>query len=226
VTPLAAVATGLVFALANAVHCAGMCGAFAMRAAASPRPCPGFLLYGAGKTFTYLFFGALAGALGARVLAEGTPAQVALGMAAGALLFVAGVRRLLPGAARAAGGGALAAFLQPALAAAGRTDAAWGRFVLGAVTAALPCGVVYLAALQAAAAGTAEGGLLLMAGFGAGTLPSLGVAAALGHRVLSRLPRPALRFAGGSLLVALGILAVVRAAGPLFRDGTPGSCCH
>jgi len=152
--------------------------------------------------------------------------QVALGLVAGVLLVAGGVRRMWPSAARPAGGGALASFLHPMLEAADRSDSPGGRFALGAVTAALPCGVVYFAALQAVAAGTAAAGLLLMAGFGAGTLPVLAAAAVVGRGVLGRLPRPALRIAGGSLMLLLGVLAIVRAAIPLAGDGTAASCCH
>jgi sulfite exporter TauE/SafE len=226
VTPLAALVTGLLFALVNAAHCAGMCGAFAMRAAASPGGFSGFLLYGAGKAFTYGFLGALAGWFGTSVLTAGTEAQVILGSSVGAVLIVAAVARMVRPGARSALGVHLAGFLSPLIGLAGRVDSFGGRFALGALTGALPCGVVYFAALQAAATESRVSAFVLMAGFAAGTMPALAAVAWLGRGVLLRVPPRAVRLASGILMLALGVAAVVRALMPLFGDGTSASCCH
>lgn len=225
-TPLAALVTGFTFALVNAAHCAGMCGAFAMRATASPGGWAGLLVYGAGKAFTYAFFGALAAWCGASVLGAGTETQIVLGIAVGIVLVAAGLARMAARAPRPAAGAGLTAFLQPMLGIAARSDSFGGRFTLGALTAALPCGVLYLAALQAAAAGNAASALVLMTGFAAGTMPALAVVAWLGRGVLDRIPRHRLRLASGALMAILGLVAIARAAIPLFGDGTAASCCH
>jgi sulfite exporter TauE/SafE len=224
-TLLAAGVTGLVFALANTAHCVGMCGAFALRAGHPPGRIGGVIAYGLGKAFTYGFLGAVAAWLGRDVLSAGASAQMTLAFAVAAVLIGAAIVRLLP-ARPPAGGGALAAFLAPLLRSAGTTDSWGGRWVLGALTAALPCGVVYLAALQAAASGSAIAALVLMAGFALGTMPGLGAVALLGRGVLSRVPPARMRIASGCVMLLVGLVALGRTLLPLLAEGSPRSCCH
>lgn len=224
-TPLTALVTGLTFALVNAAHCAGMCGVFAMRATASSG-WAGLFVYGTGKAFTYAFLGTLAAGFGAGVLGAGTEAQIILGLGVGAVLVAAGIVRMRPRAFAPGWGAGVTTFLQPMLATLGRSDSWGGRFTLGALTAALPCGVVYLGALQAAATGNAVSALVLMAGLALGTLPALGVVAFFGRGVLAKVPPHRLRLASGVLMILLGLVAVARAAMPLLHDGSAGSCCH
>jgi hypothetical protein len=226
VNPLSALFTGLAFAAVNAAHCAGMCGVFAMKAGAPPGGVPGLLVYGLGKTCTYVFFGALAGWLGAEVLGSSGTAQAVLGFGAAGLMAAAGIAKLCRPAAGSTAGTTAVPFLAPLVVAAGRPDSPGGRFTLGALTGALPCGVVYFAALQAAAAGSRLASVALMAGFAVGTMPVLGVVALLGRGILARVPARAARVASGVLLLLLGIVAGIRAAVPLLGEDGPASCCH
>lgn len=223
---LPALATGLVFALANAAHCAGMCGGFALRAASPPRRWAGFLSYGVGKTFTYGFLGALAGSFGAGILQAGSGAQVLIGIAVGCTLLASGIMRMRAPRVRSVGGAAVTGFFQPLLARAGQSDSFGGRFTLGALTAALPCGVVYFAVLQAAATGSRVSAFVLMAAFGLGTLPALGIVALLGGGISRRLSPRAVRFASAGLMTVLGLIALFRAVMPLIAGDSAGSCCH
>ncbi|HYC78301.1 MAG TPA: sulfite exporter TauE/SafE family protein, partial [Planctomycetota bacterium] len=187
-TPLAApFLAGVALGLASAAHCVGMCGAFAARAAAAPRRVAGFGAYAAGKTFSYLVIGAAAGAAGGRVLRDAGAVQAWVAAAAAATLVAVGVARLLPASTfRLLPERAARAIAAPVRGLA-RASLPGGRFTLGALNGLLPCGVVYLAALQAAALGTPLRAVALMAGFGVGTIPALvgaGVAAdALRRRV-------------------------------------------
>jgi len=225
---MAAAVGGLLFALVNALHCAGMCGAFAVRAAAGRRPGAGVSAYLAGKTFTYVFLGALAGAAGGTLLSAAGPLQRLAGLLVGALFVVAGVRLI---AGRVAGGAtgrfarAASALLGPLLAdlrvaeadgsgnAPGVAPAAARRFTLGALTGLLPCGVTGLALLQAAALGSPLSGAVFMAAFGLGTAPALAAVALLGRGLLARAGAGTrrLRYAAGGLLLAAGLLALLRA---------------
>ncbi len=249
---LAAAVGGLLFALVNALHCAGMCGAFAVRAAAGHRAGASLSAYLFGKTFTYVFLGALAGAAGGRLLSAAGPLQRVAGLIVGALFVVAGVRlivgRMAGGAtgrfARAAG-----ALLAPLLAdlrvggdevsargegASTTAESAGGavssaaqvaarRFTLGALTGLLPCGVTGLALLQAAALASPASGALFMAAFGVGTAPALAATALLGRGLLARAGAGTrrLRYAAGGLLLAAGLLALLR-AGAGWSDTTAG----
>jgi len=155
-------------------HCLGMCGGFA--AAASEDPW-GAVAYHLGRLCTYAFLGAIAAAIGASLPGPGWVA----GVVATALLvwFSARLAGLvpekhlpwLPGLTRAS-----AKLL-------GRRDVA-GRWALGALTAFLPCGLVYAAlALPMATADPFQGALTMVV-FGLGTVPLLGGVAA-GFRKLA-----------------------------------------
>jgi sulfite exporter TauE/SafE len=74
---------------------------------------------------------------------------------------------------------------------------------LGVVWGWLPCGLTWTALIGAATTGDAGSGALLMAAFGLGTLPALGLGAWL---MAGRLPTgPQWRRAAGALLVAAGL---------------------
>ncbi len=223
-TVAAALVTGFLFALVNAAHCAGMCGAFALRTTASPPAFARFSLYGAGKLFTYMFLGSLAGFLGASVLKFGGRAQVVLGVAVGAWLALAGIRLLRNRAGATAGGAALGQFLQPILGGIREGELPGGTFALGALTSLLPCGVVYAAALQAAATGNVLSAVALMFGFGAGTLPALAGVAWVGRGFSRRIPAAAFRLFAGSIILLMAAVTITRAVMPLFTK--TGSCCH
>lgn len=212
---------GIAFGLAQAVHCAGMCGVFALRAAGGGSPGLRIPLYLAGKGFTYLFIGALAGWLGSRLEAT-REMQAILGVGAAGVVIATGATALI----RPRSMSALAAAM-------GRTIAPFvprvtglGPFALGAATGFLPCGVVWLAALQGAATGHVRGGLAFMAGFALGTGPILAIVGLAGRNVLERLGPRRLRVAGAALVIVTGLIMAWRSAAPLVA--TPGTtpCCH
>jgi hypothetical protein len=94
------VGEALLLALANAAHCAGMCGVFAGHAARGGGR--GLSAYLAGKTATYVTLGVLAGAAGAQALALSRAAQPWLALLAGTALL-SGLCALQPSRAGAAG---------------------------------------------------------------------------------------------------------------------------
>jgi len=226
-----AVVPGFAIGIASSAHCAGMCGAFALRAGTGGRRAPlSMLLYLSGKTFTYVFLGALAGLAGAQIVDRFTGVQGWLGLAVGAVLLLAGVRLLRrPGPIKSTGIGAwISRVLEPAFRFAHGAEATGGPFAVGAVTGMLPCGIVYVAAIQGAAVGTPLGGALLMAAFGAGTVPILAAIGLLGHGAVARFGASRLRVTGGILLLAAGSTGVFRALMQLLADPAAGGavCCH
>lgn len=217
--PLEPLAGAFVFGIANAAHCAGMCGVFALRAGGLRR----FAAYAAGKTFVYTAFGAVAGAVGAEAVRALGAVQGWLGIATAVFLLAAGVRLLVP--PRGAGDGAWAALLAPFAGAVERARETGSSFLFGAATGLLPCGVTYLAAAQAGTTASAAGGALAMAAFGLGTVPVLLVTAVAGRGAFLRLGPARVRRAGGVVLILTGLVAGVRAALPLVSgDGAPH--CH
>lgn len=213
-------AGAFLFGVANAAHCAGMCGLFAVQAGGVGR----FALYALGKTFTYAALGTVAGSLGAGALRALGGAQAWLGLAAGVLVVVAGVRFLRPPGARP--GGALSALVAPFAAGAARARSVGGPFLFGAATGLLPCGVVWLAAAQGAATASPAGGAAAMAAFGAGTIPVLAAVALFGRGALLRVGPSRVRTAGAVLVILCGIVTSVRASIPLLAEtgGVPASC--
>ena len=107
-------------------------------------------------------------------------------------------------------------------------ERAGGPFALGAATGLLPCGIVYVAAIQGAGIGTPLGGALLMAAFGAGTIPVLAAIGLLGHGAVARFGAHRLRITGGVILLAAGSTGVFRALMLLLADPAAGgaACCH
>jgi hypothetical protein len=223
--------SALLVGLFGAPHCAGMCGGIAGSLSLGLAPegrarvlaqLPFQLAYNSGRIASYTLAGAAAGALGTLAALAAGPQwlPVALRLLAGALvagmgLYVAG---WWPGLARVESLGLpvwrrlepLGRRLFPV-----RTlPRAAG---LGLVWGWLPCGMVYLVLLQALTTGSAGEGALLMAAFGAGTLPALmgmGLAAGLLGPLGSRW---AWRRAAGALLVVMGgaqLYLALSGAGP------------
>lgn len=217
--------TGFVFGLANAAHCAGMCGVFAFHAgtgSASPLRMP---LYFLGKTSTYVFLGTLAGLAGSRLVLGAGGIQAVLGVFVGAVLLLAGWRLLRPAKGPGKIATAWARLVEPLFRGARHAHETGGPFALGAVTGALPCGVSYLAALQAAAVGSAAGGAMLMAAFGAGTIPVLLLVAVAGRGALMRFGPARLRTIGAVVVLATGLVAIARSAPTLFAEPGAPACC-
>ena len=218
---------GFLLGVANAAHCAAMCGVFALRASAR-RPLSGTALYLGGKTFTYVFLGAVAGSVGGRMLGSFAGARTALGVLVGAVLLLAAWRVWRPPAISATSKGPrarLAALLMPLYRAAHGVEKRGGPLALGAATGFLPCGVTYVATLQAGALGTPLDGALSMAAFGAGTAPVLAATGLFGRGIMARLGPLCVRHAGAALLLIAGCVAVGRALLPLANGGAP-ACCH
>lgn len=228
---LEAALPGFLIGLANAAHCAGMCGVFAAQATSActrGAACRNSALYLLGKTGTYAFLGALAGFLGARVLDVTGDAGVWLGLAAGGLLIVAGFGALLGTGRETAIGRAIGAVAGPVVRALRSVHRGGGPLALGAISGLLPCGVVYLAAAQGAAQGTPLGGAVLMTAFGLGTVPVLLVVGLAGRELIARLGARRVQIAGALLILLTGSATVVRALLPwLLSDGSGGPpCCH
>ncbi|MCB9898282.1 MAG: sulfite exporter TauE/SafE family protein [Planctomycetes bacterium] len=206
-------AIGALFGLVHAAHCAGMCGVFALGAARGTRPLAGLLLYLLGKTFTYVFLGAVAARLGGALGGLSSDVPRVLAWAVGGVLVFAGLRRVVSPLGRPTTvGAALARHLGPLVRAGAEVPGALRPFALGAATGAIPCGVVYLALLSAVALPDAGAGAAYMAAFGAGTAPVLIATGLLGRGALQRFgSRPGLLRLAGMAVLAAGLLTIARA---------------
>lgn len=206
-------------------HCVGMCGpvvaAFSFNRAEGGGIRP-HLLYHLGRVTTYSMVGGVAGFTGSflDVAAVIAPYQRAVLTATGILIALAGLvlGGWLPGGGAARVGGA--GLIPRACRLLAGEGTAGAHFPLGLVLGFLPCGLVYAALLAAAREGMEAGdhgggffrGFLVMALFGAGTVPALLVvgkaAGALSVRTRTGLSRlsAALVALAGAILAVRGIL--------------------
>lgn len=185
--------TALLAGLLGGVHCVGMCGgivaAFSFRADGSTPPFRLHLAYNLGRVSSYVFFGALAGMLGASLkLAGFLPVQTLLFVLAQLVmillgLYLAGFSRWVLVFERA--GGVLWRAVKPLFQKLLPVRSTPQALLAGMVWGWLPCGLVYSVLVSALAAGSAASGAALMLAFGLGTLPNL-----LGMGVFTRQIQP------------------------------------
>lgn len=213
---LATAALGIGFA--GSLHCVGMCGPFAALVGGSGGP-RGVVVYSAGRLLTYAALGTIAGALGSALLKLRMVGVVAAGLLVVAVaLQLAGVLPEPKAAARLAA---------PIVRAVRQRRSA--RFLLGASTALLPCGLVYAAMGVAVGAGSPLAGAAVMIAFGVGTTPAL-VLTGTGFRAVARMG-PRIR-RGVALGVAIaGLWAVAHRAHttdsiPAASDADVPACCR
>ncbi len=223
---LALVGSAAGLSLANSLHCAGMCGAFALTARARPE-------WHAGRTTTYAALGAFAGALGGAAVGSAVPwLRLAAAVLASLVLLWFSLRLAGWSPAPPASAGRMLQPLARILRSLARPDArglsaVGGRFALGAAGSLVPCGVVYAGLALAALAGSPGGGALVMLGFALGTAPSL-LIVGTGGTALRRWGRNVrLRRAAALLALALGLTSIwARApiAQALSGDPAPPTC--
>ncbi|HED64640.1 MAG TPA: sulfite exporter TauE/SafE family protein [Planctomycetes bacterium] len=232
--------------LAGSVHCAGMCGGFAL-AVASRGPSSGqgrrlarTLLFASGKASTYVILGLLLRAgLDVAMGPEHRPwsfsaARRVAAVLAGTVLILQGLfwTGLLrfPAAGTASGFPRLLAAIRIPLARAGSAarslGGSAGAFATGLVTGFLPCGLslaAFTLGTQTDPA-TAAVGLFL---FGLATTPSL-AAVALGAGLLAPDRRVGVQRALGVAVVLFGLLTMMRGnmGHPMGHGGMDGDTVH
>lgn len=217
--------------LGGSSHCVGMCGAFVLAVGAGAKSWRANLgrqlAFAAGRIFTYACAGAFAG-YGGAALAGRTPAtwrvQAWLSIAAGMILAWQGLKaagwlRLKwkrRGATICPTSSALRVFL-------GQGDAR-SLFLAGTINGFVPCGLVYAYVALAASTNDLGAGLVLMAAFGAGTMPLL-VAIGVGGALLTLGARKRLTAIAACCAIAAGAVAIGRGAVALAQPaGAPPTC--
>jgi uncharacterized protein len=211
--------TGLIFGAIGSAHCVGMCGPLVLTVGRTlKRPSPRAqlqhsLAYHGGRVLTYALLGVAAGTVGQTLSFWGFGR--ALAIAAGLLLLLAAIGAAVP--QRLRGWDARpAALATRACATAGR----WSRMhpvagpvFAGAANGLLPCGLVYAALLTAAALGTATSAVVMMIGFGLGTVPAL-VAVSMAAASHAIGIRPYLRRLTPVLLAVTAVILLMRGFAP------------
>jgi len=218
---IALLVTTFVASLAGSLHCAGMCGGFVAFYSSAQgtqllqrRRWGAHLAYNGARLLTYGTLGAVAGALGAAVDLAGATAvhlERTAAIIAGGVMILWGTATLLP---------ALGVHIKPRRIS-DRLGRLYGRacahlkgrppliraLLLGASTALLPCGWLYVFVVAAASTGTAAAGAAVMASFWLGSVPiMLGLGA--GVQLLSRALGRHLPALTAIAVMALGVVAL------------------
>ena len=194
----------------GSVHCAGMCGCFAILAAAGHGRARLHVAYHAGRLATYAALGAAAGALGAAIDMGGSVMgwQRAAAILAGVTMVALGGAVLLRHLGVRIPHAKTPAILRSALSAAHRASRrlrpTTRAATIGLATPLLPCGWLYAFVITAAGTGSPIAGALVLTAFWLGTVPIL---AALGLGI-SRLGHAAgrpVQIATCLLVIAIGV---------------------
>lgn len=215
--------------LLGSAHCLGMCGPFALTLGAASRNTRHNVCrqcaYSAGRIFTYVVLGAIAG-FGGEQLTQRVPAYLnvpaLLAIVAGLYLIyqglvAAGVLKPRLGTATTCGAASLFRTLLT-------TSSTKEAFLAGLFTGLLPCGLLYGMLALAAAAHHALLGGASMFFFGMGTVPAMLMAGTAGG-ILSIPMRRKVFAVAAWCLVLTGAISIVRGASHVEVFGRPAAGC-
>lgn len=196
-------------------HCVGMCGPLALSLPLNNNSArekfTGALLYNAGRIVTYSAFGLIFGAIGKTVSLFGFQQWLSVILGMLILVLVILPRRIASWQNRNTGlrlSGKLRSMLGKFLMTKGRGS----LFFIGLLNGLLPCGLVYMAAAGAVAAGDISGSVLFMAFFGLGTLPVMCSVAFLGNYVSAGI-RQKIRSTYPYMMALMAGLLIIRGMG-------------
>jgi sulfite exporter TauE/SafE len=217
---------GLAGGAAAFAHCLGMCGGFALHLSRGRNRWETLgrqLLWLGGKTFTYIFLGAMAGFFG-RWLSGVTiipRIQDVLTYAAGTLLIFTGARMLnllpwwrkaSPSASADGAEGLLPSVFRRFL----LQPTAGSALTLGLATGFLPCPIIVGFLALSVQSGSVMTGMAMMAALGVGTAWSLLLLGMSGHMVHRRLGKWG-TVAPGVILILLGLATALRGTEAFHR---------
>jgi len=224
---LATFLTGLIGGLLNTPHCLGMCGGFPLHLAKSSGDGKAALrqiLFVAGKTFTYIFLGAMASALGVILFKNSSIAPFApvLRTVAGLVTIAFGLLMLgfrLP-PIRALQGVSEAGLVRSVFGGLFTSTSPVAAFTLGLGVGFLPCPLPMGLLAVAALSHNVLHGMLLMGGMGIGTAPGLLAVGLLGAGLDRRFAKVGMR-AAGVVLIGIGLMTLGKVVGiiPVSHSG-------
>ena len=206
--------------IVGSLHCIGMCGPFVAfysgsDGSAGARRLLSHAAYSCGRLATYVFFGLVAGAVGAALDVAGSFAGVQriAAIVAGATMVLWGALALLQLRGvkifrHGSGNGKISGLLRRGFSLVSGKPPVVRAAVVGLLSGLLPCGWLWAFVVTAAGTGSALGGGAVMTAFWAGTVPAL-VAVGLGAQLLSAPLRRHVPEVTAVLLVCLGLFAIL-----------------
>lgn len=215
---------GLVAGIAASPHCLGMCGGFPLHLAkpeGKGSPILRQFLFVMGKTFTYIFLGAIAASIGIIVFKNPKVAlcAIALRIAAGGLTVVFGLLMMglrLPSFKPLQGmteTGLIRSILGGLLDKPGPAAALGLGLGVGFLPCPLPMGMLAVSA----ASHSVVHGIALMAGVGLGTAPALLAVGTIGTGIGHRFSKVGMR-AAGVVVLLVGLMTIGCAAGMMHPN--------
>lgn len=204
--------TGLILGLTSNLHCLGMCGPIAMsipvNRSSNLTILSGALQYNFGRVITYFVLGIIVGSIGLTVQTIGILQWLSIAAGIGLILFA--WRKYL---------GKLFTNHLPEFKFQRIIGKGLGRilksnwpaklFLIGALNGLLPCGMVYVALLNAMISGNLMDSGLAMAAFGVGTLPAMLMVVFMANKLGAGVKQKAARLVP-YLLSIVGLLIVLR----------------
>lgn len=200
---------GLILGLSSSLHCIGMCGPIAMVLPLKDRSAfgvfSGVMQYNIGRIFVYSLLGSIIGAVGFTASFFGVLQVVSI-ITGVAMIVFAWQKRLFSGFSA---WNSFNGFLSKGIGTIIGSDSTFKLFLLGALNGLLPCGMIFIALMNAVTAGNPMNGAVAMIFFGLGTFPAMviaGIAASkmnrtLQHRINTLVPY---------VLTIIGLLVVLR----------------
>lgn len=173
--------------IVGSFHCVGMCGPLALSLPLSNNSFAakfsGAFIYNAGRIVTYSAFGLLFGLVGQTAALFNIQQWLSIATGALILLFIIMPKKYKM---QSTASGYTTVFFTRIRTELGRLFSQKSNsslFVIGLLNGLLPCGLVYMAAAGAIAAGNVWNSALFMAAFGLGTLPVMWSVAFFGNYV-------------------------------------------
>jgi sulfite exporter TauE/SafE len=228
-----ALIAGLLLGLAGSLHCVGMCGPLVLM---MPSGWVGTFVYHLGRTITYTILGMVVGLMFQVVDIRAFQSEFSIAVGVGFLVMWAYQRwgqRVMGRANETAKAGKFQQGVMHVFAESIKGTGWIWRAIAGMANGLLPCGLVYGAMMAALGQGTTLGSMVLMAGFGLGTIPSLFVLSLLGHRISQGVRKTWSRWLPWWLLV-MSVIFILRGMNlgipfisPKVQTATHhGSCCR
>ena len=206
------IVTGLILGLSSNFHCIGMCGPIAMSIPVDRHSNKtilfGALQYNLGRVVTYSILGLIIGSFGLSINAIGILQWISIIAGIGLILFAwrKSLGRTIFGKIPEF---KFQKFLGVGLKKILKSDWPAKLFLIGGLDGLLPCGMVYIALLNAMLSGEILMSGVSMAAFGVGTLPGLLIVAFMANKV-GAVTRKKMSKAVPYILSVVGLLIVLR----------------
>lgn len=204
--------SALLLGITSNLHCLGMCGPIAMAIPVNRTSnltiISGIVQYNLGRIFTYGVLGFMVGSIGLSVESIGW-LQV-LSIVSGIAIILYAWRKLLPiGKRNLFFFNSLQGFVSRSMGKTLQQNSVLKLFIIGSLNGLLPCGMVFIALVNALLSGTNLHSMLAMVLFGIGTLPMMLLVSYSTNKINTAL-RLKLSRKIPYLLTIVGLLVVLR----------------